>query len=724
MIPNREGKIGEIDKEGITKALHGLEVPDDKIDELLRKPQLVQNISTVLECSFSFTKLHYTLACTAPKNTDIRGICRLIDSGLLKHESMLRGVYKFFENRSSNRESAEEFIKSNDISRDEIEKRIISKLPCSRASLLREMKKDMPYADSKIVVELVNEKSHEAGAAASTATEQPAAEKEPPEKYKWLRQGEIATISMPKDNKINDERILREHLRRTGGKVITRFPPEPNGQLHIGHVKAINLSFLFAEMHAGETNLRFDDTNPRKEREEHFRAIIDDVEWLGYKPTKITASSDNNDRMNEMAVDLIRSGRAYCCHCSLDDIRNRRLSFQKERDAGNIDPTILSPYRNRSSEKNLDIFNRMLAGAYRDGEAVLRFKMDLDSKNPLMLDLVGARIIDVVHPGKNRNWMVYPTYEFALCVSDSLEDVTHSFCSREFKTRQEPYHWLLRSLGLYEPVQWEFSKLILSNTVLSKRKMGAIVQNYGLGWDDPRFYTVSGMRRRGFPAEAINRFVRSVGITFSEIIIDIRILENFVRTELQSTSKHVFCVTNPIRLNIVNLTKREATLPDPLKLGQPLKVTVNKTVYISGSDYMETPSESFFRFAKTQPVGLIGIGTVRFASRAADNSINCELTEDKPLKYIHWVPALKNKTQLMLYKPLFKSFNPELDGYENDIDLDSLEILDGYCDDRILGAAPLDRFQFVRMGFFCCDKTSTAEKMVFNLTLPLKTSSY
>ncbi|KAI4291499.1 glutaminyl-tRNA synthetase [Pancytospora philotis] len=699
----------------IVETLQGLSLSDSKITELTKKTQVVQNIERILESSPDFTKMHYTLACTAPKNTDIEKICGLIDSGAIKHESMLRGVMKYYE--APAKEDVAAFIKRNDCTREEIAGAIDAQLPASKGAVLRELKKAMPYADSKVVVELVNEKCTDAAAPAPATAAAPEAD----DRYKWFEEGEIAQIPKPCENHQADDRILAEHLARTGGIVVTRFPPEPNGQLHIGHAKAINISFLYAEKFGGRTYLRFDDTNPKNEKEEHYKAIIEDVRWLGYEPYMITASSDHTERMHEMAVRLIRKGKAYVCHCSLDDIRKRRQQFQAERDAGHFDPTLLSPYRNRAVDENLEMFDKMQRGEFADGEAVLRFRMDLESKNQHMLDLVGARCIDMVHPGKEKNYRVYPTYEFALCVCDSLEDVTHSFCSREFMTRQESYHWLLKNLDMYEPIQWEFSRLNLSNTVLSKRKMNALVNSQGMEWDDPRFYTIAGMRRRGFPAAAINKFVRNVGITYSETVVDVKILESYVRAELNQTAQRVFCVRSPLKVTVNGLSKRQVDIANVGKkaTAEPYAVTVNKVVYIDSSDFSEDASGDFHRLTPSQPVGLLGIGAVKFVERSGDGIV-CELCDEKPLKFIHWVPALTHKVTLRLYKPLFKSFNPDAVGFMEDVDLDSLEVVDAYCDPRIAGAKPLDHFQFVRTGFFCCDKTSTESNTVLNLTIPLK----
>lgn len=697
----------------IEELLKKLEISGNKLEEIKKKPQIQHNIEEINGSTKSFNKMHYALACTAPKNVDLKRATTLIDSGLIKHDGMLKGVYKMLEKNASDDEILQ-FVKENDHSREDIERIVKSKNGKLKKDILRELKNEIPYADFKIVMEIVNDMD-EPSEINEVSTEK---------KKDWLDEGEISRLHKPGENPQESAEIMSEHLKRTGGRVVTRFPPEPNGNLHIGHAKAVNLSFEYAIKFGGYTYLRYDDTNPRNECEEHFHSILEDVEWLGYKPTKITASSDYFDKMIEFSFDLIKKGKGYVCHCTLEDIRNRRKMFQDEREKGNVDPTILSPYRNRSVEENLVEFQKMLDRKYGEGEAIFRFKMDLDSKNPMMLDLIGSRIINIEHPRKGRNFYVYPSYEFALCVSDSLEDVTHSFCSREFFTRQESYHWLLKNLGLYEPVQWEFARLNLSNTVLSKRKLMELVKR-GMSWDDPRFYTVKGMRRRGFTPAAINNFVRSVGITFSESIIDVKILENFVRDDLNKIATRAFCIRNPLKLTINNLSKKTVELPMMKGMEEcgGINVEVNRTVYIDSADFSENPAEDFMRLTKTQPVGLINLGTVKFVEKLGD-SIVVQLVEEKPKKYVHWVPNLNNKVELRLYKPLFNSFNPEEVGYLNDINFESLEIVDGYCDSRISGAKPLDKFQFVRFGYFCCDKDSKDDKMVFNLTLPLKGGLY
>ena len=704
----------------IEQLLKNLSISDSKISEISKKGQITNNIARISSVSPSFSRLHYSLACTAPKSINVQEASKLINSGLIRHENMLRALYNYHEKGLT--EPIQEYIQRNDPSRDEIVDIIKKKSGMDKKRMLREIKSEIPFADFKIVMEEIKSLPEVASPIKAVARSNSNTDT----KYSWLDEGEVSQLSKPEANKQANTKILEEHLNRTGGRVVTRFPPEPNGNLHIGHVKALNLNFNYAEKYSGVTYLRFDDTNPRNEKEEHYKSILEDIEWLGFKPSKITSSSEYNDFMNEKSVELIKKGKAYVCHCNIEDIRLRRQIFQRERDNGRFDPTILSPYRNRTMDENLKEFSRMMNGCYSDGAAVLRFKMDLESKNPLMLDLVGSRIINIEHPGKKRNWRVYPSYEFALCVADSLEDVTHSFCSREFLTRQESYHWLLRNLEMYEPVQWEFSRLNLSNTVLSKRKMNKLVE-MGMGWDDPRLYTVKGMRRRGFTANAINSFVKSVGLTFSESIVDVKILENFVRADLDLVASRVFCIKQPLKVTINNMNRKTVEIPalGRAEGNKALKVDVRKVVYIEADDFCENLLEEshllYQRLTREQPVGLIGIGTIKFVERSNDGII-CELCDAKPKKHIHWVVNLENKVTLRLYKPLFKSFNPDQVGYLDDLLLDSCEISKAYCDERIKEARPYNKYQFVRMGYFCCDVDSKEGDLIFNLTIPLKSS--
>ena len=689
----------------IFEKLKSLNLDEKKIEEVKRQRNLQEKLQKIIDSGNELNQMQYQMACLAPKNADIKLLSDVIATGCVVNDSLLKGI---LSSKLKTKDELVKFCKDHTYSTDEIKKYIaeLKEKNLTKLQIRSESKNKYKYYDTKILYDELKDYGLNVEI----------------EKYKknWLDEGEIKLLHKAGENKQVNEQIMKEHLERTGGKVVTRFPPEPNGNLHIGHAKALNLSFEYAKKYRGITYMRFDDTNPKNEADELYDGILEDVKWLGFEPYAITASSDYFDDMLEMSKKLLKKGSAYIDFCSLEEIRNRRVKYQKERDSGHDDPSLLSPYRNTEPNENLNLFDRMLKGEFKDGEAVLRFKMPLESKNPLMLDLVGARIIDMEHARKKRNFMVYPTYEFALCVSDSIEDVTHSFCSREFYTRQEPYHWLLQELKMYEPVQWEFSRLNVSNTVLSKRKLTKLVEK-GLGWDDPRFYTIKGMRRRGFPASAINAFVQSVGITFSDCIVDCKILESFVSKELYKTAKKATCLMDPLKIYINKKAKG---------IISEVEVDINKIIYIDRSDFMEEDDkkdtkDKFLRLTPTNPVGLIGCGVLKYVGKETDG-IRCELLtkeECKVSKNIQWLPNLNNKVEIRWYTPLFTCFNPEEGGFMNNINLEgSLQIKTGYVDSTVLSAAVEDKFQFIRIGYFCCDKDSTFEKdkkLVFNLTLEL-----
>ncbi|KAL6121800.1 hypothetical protein NUSPORA_01230 [Nucleospora cyclopteri] len=683
--------------------LKKLNISDAKIEELQKKPAHIKNLEMIQQAGNEITRMQYTLACTSPKDTDIIGISNTIAKGLVKHDAIIKGLMQL---KNKTEKDYEEFCLKHNYSDQEIidYTETLKKEKRTKLEIRKSVRKKFPFCDLRICFANLADYGIEL----------------PLKKYvkSWLDEGEISFLHKPEENKQVSEKMLEEHLKRTKGKVVTRFPPEPNGNLHIGHAKALNVSFEYAKKHGGYTYLRYDDTNPRNEAEEHYDHILEDVKWLGFEPYKITASSDHFELMHEMCRKLINKNSAYICFCSNEEMKNRRFLYQAEREIGNEDATILSPYRNTSKERNLKLFDKMINGEFRDGEACLRFRMPLESKNPLMLDLVGARVIDMVHEKKKKNYIVYPSYEFALCVCDSLEDVTHSFCSREFYTRQEPYHWLLKELELYEPVQWEFSRLNLSNTVLSKRKLTKIVQ-MGLNWDDPRFYTIRGMRRRGFPPAAINKFVQSVGITYSDnTAVDLKILESFVSKELFETAGKISAIINPLKVYI-DRKKRG-------KIGET-EVEISKFLFIDSSDFSAEAEEGFLRLTPENPVGLISLGVLKYVGKESDG-IRCQLLdfgEIKTSKFIQWLPHLNNKVELRMYKPLFNSFRPEEVNYLEDINIkDSLEVVDGFCDDHILNIEVEDKFQFIRIGYFCCDPdsvlTAKEKKIVLNLTLELK----
>ncbi|EJW01646.1 hypothetical protein EDEG_03810 [Edhazardia aedis USNM 41457] len=700
--------------------------------------------------------------------------------------------------------------------------------------------------------------------------------------FEWLKDGELAKIHTPSTNPLNTKKILEKHLNETLGKVITRFPPEPNGYLHIGHAKALNLSFDFCRMHGGDFILRFDDTNPKSEKNEFVDQIKEDICWLlestldqqektaskfdadklkkevevrldnsvanfnngptsllidseGDKKlqnleivnesneflkdlesrsisnekiknlkadieellsnernlakksvspqinsespasqsesssckitkppsyfekynekifTKITYASDYFDKFLKLAFELIKNGDAYVCNLTQEEMK---IDREKNRE---------SPFRNRPIETNLMLFQEMVDGKWKEGTISLRMKQDMSSKNPLMHDLVAYRVIDVdknPHYRTGTKFKVFPSYDFTHCINDSLENITHSFCSREFFNRKDTYYWLLDKLNLYKPVQWEFSRLNITDTMLSKRKIIELI-NKGLvkGWDDPRLYTLCGLRRRGFTSNGINMFVKNLGITFNQAVIDIKNLENYVREDLNVKCERMNCVTDPLLLNVCEVNDNNLTVIDQ--------------IFIEKSDFSKDGEKGFMRLTKNQPVGLMQKYTVKFLEFDADktnvsynikdlhvkiteslNKIKIDelnnqslfsrhdfksvknsfdnfdtlsndkkhyeeifvvITNEKPKKFIHWVDKHNHtKIELRMYSNLL---------INNEFNCDSLVVKVGYCEDAINKANVGDTFQFRRVGYFCVDKDTTTNNIIVNLTLPLRNST-
>ncbi|WUR04065.1 glutamine-tRNA ligase (QARS1) [Vairimorpha necatrix] len=693
----------------VEELLAKLNIDKNKQENILKKEQLKRNLELLYTNYDIDNKLLYTLACTAPKKIDLLLIGKLIFENTITNESTLRAILKLVsKNEKMNFLEIKNFIKKNTKSKEEVKNLIKNtcKSGLTRKEVLIKLKNDLPFEDSKEVMDEVNKFAFDESTKQKKSKD-------------WLEEGEISLLHKPGENPQINEKIMKEHLERTFGKVVTRFPPEPNGILHIGHAKAINLDFGYAEKYNGICYLRFDDTNPRNEEDFYFDSILEDVKWLGFTPYQITSSSKYFEKMIEFAEKLILKNKAYICDLSNEEVKRRRrlLSESFENDSKkNIEELslILSPHRNRPISENLKIFKEMIDKKYKEGDYTLRFKMNLSSKNPLMFDLVGMRIIDSDHVVTKDKYNLYPSYEFALCVSDSLEDVTHSFCTREFFTRQESYNWLLDELELYKPVQWEFSRLNISNTVLSKRKIVPL-EKYGIKLDDPRLYTIKGMRRRGIPAQAINNFVRSLGLTYSETIIDNKMFESFIRDELNRTSRRVMCVTDPIKVNIRNITEKKIKTNDE----KNSEIIFKPFIYIEKSDFKMEADSDFLRFTPSQPVGLHLVGNIKFV-KFENEMIIAEMTEEKCQKYIHWVPCDSKKVELRIYDQLFKSYNPEEENYLENLNLDSKKVIHGYCDSRIEGCQIEDKFQFQRIGYFCVDPDSTSDNIVLNKTISLK----
>lgn len=848
-------------------------ISEKKQQELLKNPKIFERLGLILKNSTSNNKLLLVQA----QYMSEENVTRAIENGLIKNERSL----KFAIQQNMVYDDLEKFIKEHIRTDDEIREEA-QRTNGSLKDMMKAFSDKFKFNDTRRVMEIVQgvvEKK-----ASSNAFGVSRAKKD------WLDEGEIAKLHQPGENPQVDESVRDSHLRRTGGVVVTRFPPEPNGVLHIGHAKALNLNFRYAEKHAGYVFLRFDDTNPRNESMKYYKAIIEDIEWLGFKPRFVTASSDYFEKMVEFGKTLIRKGKAYVCHLPLDDIRKYRRAegvvFRGKqqypaaetlkkyirsgikhpeckcpsnceihaRHAASLEAEApselhfkLSPFRDRSVDVNLELFQEMIDGRWKEGTAVLRLKMDSDSVNPFMLDLVAFRVIEKPHPLTGARYKVYPSYDFALCICDSLEDVTHSFCSREFLTRQEPYKWLLKSLGLYMPVQWEFSRLNMPDTLLSKRKIKKLIQEKVIkSIDDPRLFTIRGLRRRGFTPNSINRFCEKVGITFSESTIDTKMLESFVRDDLNVMAKRIMCVTNPIyaifvcdkcAIDTAAVVENKALISSAVnKVSMRLKkemqelkrktaagantdicedkcagelkdikrqiiglyrqaksyirsisrtsssdsktrvahllmlrtvlyriygcmqnkrsicttsmcstvysnlyeslfgcecssdvqaafkqsqtelvdgVIFDKILCIDGSDFSQCPEKSFMRLSPTQPVGLLGLFPIAVL-KEIEGVLLVKKTYEKPMKFIQWV-SHPLSVELRMFSSLFD--------VQGKVNTDSLRTVKGYCDRRVDGARHYDKFQFIRIGYFCVDKDSRRKRLVFNMTVNLKNTS-
>ncbi len=523
--------------------------------------------------------------------------------------------------------------------------------------------------------------------------------------------------------------------------VQTRFPPEPNGYLHIGHAKAIQIDFSTAEKYGGTCNLRLDDTNPSKEDVEYVDAIKEDIEWLGYKWDKVLYASSYFDFIYECAIKLIEMGKAYVCDLTADEIREYRGTL--------TEPGKNSPYRERSIEENLDLFKRMTDGEFPDGARVLRAKIDMAAPNINMRDPVIYRIAHVSHHQTGDKWCVYPMYDFAHPISDTREGVTHSLCSLEFENHRPLYDWFLRELGFETPSrQIEFARLNLNYCLTSKRKCLQLV-NEGIvdGWNDPRMVTISGMRRRGYPAEAIRDFISRVGVSKAYSVVDFGLLEACVRDSLGANAPRAMAVLNPLKVIIDNYPEdlvEELELPvnqDKPEMGTR-KIRFSKEIFVEKEDFMIEPPKKYFRLFPGNEVRLRGAYFVKCVGYDTDENgevtaVHCTYDPEskggnspdgrKVKGTLHWVSA-KNSIdfEARLYDRLFVNPNPSDEStgsFKDNLNPDSLTILSGCkLEDGIEDLKVGDTFQFMRQGYFCVDTTSTEDKLVFNRTVALNSS--
>ncbi|MCL4244036.1 MAG: glutamine--tRNA ligase/YqeY domain fusion protein [Candidatus Dadabacteria bacterium] len=525
-----------------------------------------------------------------------------------------------------------------------------------------------------------------------------------------------------------------------GGRVATRFPPEPNGYLHIGHAKSICLNFGVAEEYGGICNLRFDDTNPAKEDTEYVEAIENDVRWLGFGWNGLYHASDYFQALYDHAVTLIKAGKAYVDSLSADERREYRGTLSE--------PGKNSPYRDRPVEENLDLFRRMKEGEFPEGAHVLRAKIDMASGNINMRDPVMYRIVREPHYRTGDEWRIYPMYDYAHCVSDSIEKITHSLCTLEFEDHRPLYDWFLDELGIYHSQQIEFSRLNLSYTVMSKRRLLELVRGgYVNGWDDPRMPTISGLRRRGYTPASIRNFCTRIGVTKQESVIDISLLEHSIRDDLNKTARRVMAVLNPLKVTITNYPEGGSeeldavNNPEDPSMGTR-KVPFSGQLYIERDDFMEDPPKKFFRLSPGVEVRLRYAYFLKCESVVKDE--NGEVTEllctydpatrggDSPdgrkvKATIHWVSAPHAiRAEVRLYDRLFTVPEPGDDGgdYREHLNPDSLTVLeDCPVEPGLADAEPGVNYQFERLGYFTPDaRDSKKDALVFNRTVTLKDS--
>jgi len=586
------------------------------------------------------------------------------------------------------------------------------------------------------------------------------------------------TLLAPQENHgrgafyVNSDETLKTHLAATGGKWQLRFPPEPNGWLHIGHAKAMSVNFGIAKANDGNCYLRFDDTNPEAEKQEYIDGILENVKWLGHEPFKVTYTSDYFDQLHELAKELIRRGKAYVCRLTGEQVKGQRDAIRAYNTAVAAGEQVEFPTKEvfdegrdvLTPEQNLELFEKMRQGRFAEGEATLRMKGDFTSKNPNMWDHMAYRVMFKEHPRTGNKWCIYPTYDYSHCLVDSIENVTHSLCTLEFETRQAPdssYHWLLDALDMYHPKTWESSRCSLSYNVMSKRRLHALVKDsYVSGWDDPRLLTLAGLRRRGYTPTAINAFCRRIGIARSsnEVCVPINVLESCIRAELDHDAERRLAVLNPVKVVISNYDDEEAKVPRVVTVpNHPAKgredmgsreVPLTSTLYIPAEKFRLEMVKGYKGMVPGSPknnsVRLLNALVVTYVSHtiAADGSIAELVVKAEPpsfvakgLSVVTWVPEGSMRAEARIYNRLFQ--NCTVDGVEvhaekaakdQGVDFTALINPDSLTSTEILiepgVAKELEgnrRWQFITIGYFCTDSVDTTkEKPVFNLIVSLK----
>ncbi|MCP4553763.1 MAG: glutamine--tRNA ligase/YqeY domain fusion protein [Bacteroidetes bacterium] len=541
------------------------------------------------------------------------------------------------------------------------------------------------------------------------------------------------------------EQIIEKNLAdgKNESHVHTRFPPEPNGYLHIGHAKSICLNFGLAQKYNGLCNLRFDDTNPVKEDVEYVDSILEDVKWLGFDwEDRLYYASDYFDQLFDWAVKIIKKGKAYVDDQSAEEISSQRGTPSK--------PGMESPFRNRSIEENLDLFQRMKSGEFPNGARVLRAKVDMASPNMQLRDPAMYRIKHARHHRTGDQWCIYPMYDFAHGQSDYIEGITNSICTMEFEVHRPLYDWYLDQIidTEYRPVQTEFARLNLSYTIMSKRKLLQLVEEkYVNGWDDPRIPTLSGLRRRGYTPDAIRNFAETIGVAKRDNVIDVALLEYSVKQDLNKKANRVMAVLDPIKVVITNYP--EGQIEELEAINNPenesegkRKIQFSRELYIERSDFMEDPPRKFFRLTPDKEVRLryayiIKCNEVIKNAQGEITELHCTYDPDtrsgsgivtrKVKGTIHWLSITHAlEVEVRLYDRLFLNENPDIaeegKDFKSNINPNSLTVINGFVEDSLANAEVESKFQFERTGYFCVDKDTTSEKLVFNRTVPLRDS--
>ncbi|CDP00642.1 unnamed protein product [Coffea canephora] len=745
---------------------------------------VIQEAEVTDGCDRTVGNLLYTVATKFPANALVHRpiLLKYIVSSKIKTPAQLEAAFAFLaaiagENLKANEfedacgvgveVSAEDInLAVNEVFEEKKSMILEQRYRTNVGELFGHIRKKQPWADPKIVKQLVDAKLVELlGARTAADDEKPikkkkekpvkdkvSAEETPPLKPSDEEVNPYTIFPSPEENlkvhteiyfsdgrvlrPCNSKEILDKHLKTTGGKVWTRFPPEPNGYLHIGHAKAMFVDFGLAKERGGSCYLRYDDTNPEAEKKEYINHIEEIVGWMGWEPFKITYTSDYFQELYELAVELIRRGHAYVDHQTPEEIKEYR------------EKKMNSPWRDRPIEESLRLFDEMKRGMIEEGKATLRMKQDMQSDNFNMYDLIAYRIKAsfTPHPHAGDKWCIYPSYDYAHCIVDSLENITHSLCTLEFETRRASYYWLLDALGLYLPYVWEYSRLNLTNTVMSKRKLNRLVTDKWVdGWDDPRLMTLAGLRRRGVTPTAINAFVRGIGITRSDSsLIRLDRLEYHIREELNKTAARAMVLLNPLKVVITNLEAGSVMdldakkWPDADDASSMYKVPFSKVVYIERSDFRMKDSKDYYGLAPGKSVLLRYAFPIKCTEviLGDDKESVLEIRAEydpskktKPKGVLHWVaestPGVDPlKVEVRLFDKLFLSENPaELDDWLGDLNPQSrIVIPDAYAVSALQNAAVGDKFQFERLGYFVVDQDSTSEKIIFNRTVTLRDS--